>query len=84
MLCPGMVCSADGAKLNLIVVIHQMEKILKDVQSMIKQKAKTNLIEERVADLTNLVEGYSILVRNSSIKERNLKYFLYGMPKLII
>lgn len=62
-----------GAGLNLIVVIHQMEKILKDVQSMIKQKAKDNLIEERVADLTNLVEGYSILVRNSSIKERNLK-----------
>ena len=62
-----------GAGLNLIVVIHQMEKILKDVQSMIKQKAKANLIEERVADLTNLVEGYSILVRNSSIKERNLK-----------
>ena len=51
---------------------------------MIKQKAKVNLIEERVADLTNLVRGYSILVRNSSIKERNLKYFLYGMPKLII
>ena len=65
-----------GAGLNLIVVIHQMEKILKDVQSMIKQNADADLIEKRVLDLTMLVEGYSILVRNSSIKERNLKGIL--------
>ena len=65
-----------GAGLNLTVVIHQMEKILKDVQAMIKQKANVELIEERVVDLTNLVDGYSILVKNSSLKKRNLKGIL--------
>ncbi len=65
-----------GAGLNLTVVIHQMEKILKDVQSMIKKNVAVGLIEKRVIDLTNLIEGYSILVRSSSLKERNLKGIL--------
>jgi signal transduction histidine kinase len=62
-----------GAGLNLTVVIHQIEKIIKDIASMIQTKAKYDLIEDRVAALTSLVEGYSILVRKSEKKRRDLR-----------
>ena len=62
-----------GAGLNLIMVIHQIEKIIKDVREMLKKRAANNIVEERVATLSSLVEGYSILVKSSEKKERNLK-----------
>ena len=62
-----------GAGLNLIMVIHQMDKILKNVQAIIKQKGSNREVENQVHDLAALVEGYSILVKNSEKKERNLK-----------
>jgi len=62
-----------GAGLNLIIVIHQIEKIIKDIQEMLKKKASTKVLGERVKTLSALVEGYSILVKNSDKKERNLK-----------
>jgi signal transduction histidine kinase len=62
-----------GAGLNLVIVIHQMEKILKDVEAMLKDKVPVEVLEDRVKELASLIEGYSILVRNSEKKERNLK-----------
>jgi len=62
-----------GAGLNLIIVIHQIEKIVKDIRSMLKEKTSLNILEERIKALAVLIEGYSILVKKSEKKERNLK-----------
>jgi len=62
-----------GAGLNLTIVIHQIEKIIKEVKAMLKQKAAFSVLEERVKTLSDLIEGYSILVRKSEKKVRNLK-----------
>lgn len=62
-----------GAGLNLITVIHQIEKIIKEIKSFIKQSTSIDLIEDRITLLASLVEGYSILVKKSEKKVRNLK-----------
>lgn len=62
-----------GAGLNLIIVIHQIQKIIKEVKEMLKKKAPITVLEERVKSLSKLVEGYTILIRNSEKKLRNLK-----------
>tara|TARA_B100000941_G_C28470100_1_gene535891 strand:- start:114 stop:1448 length:1335 start_codon:yes stop_codon:yes gene_type:complete len=62
-----------GAGLNLIVVIHQVEKIIKDILAMLRKKVKMDVVEGRVKTLAALIEGYSILVKQSEKKSRNLK-----------
>jgi len=62
-----------GAGLNLIIVIHQVEKIIKEIREMLRSKAASTILEDRVKTLSSLVEGYSILVKNSEKRERNLK-----------
>ncbi len=62
-----------GAGLNLILVIHQIEKILKETMAMLKKKVPSDIIEDKVQKLSNLVEGYSLLVKSSEKKMRNLK-----------
>ncbi len=63
-----------GAGLNLTMVIHQMEKVIKNIQSALRHTQNNNeIIEKQVESLARLVEGYSILVRNSERKQRNLK-----------
>jgi anti-sigma regulatory factor (Ser/Thr protein kinase) len=62
-----------GAGLNLVVVIHQMQKILKNITASIKNGESIKNISKMVNDLANLVEGYSFLIKKSDIKMRNLK-----------
>lgn len=62
-----------GAGLNLIIVIHQMEKIIKNINAALVKKADVDSIKDQVKTLSSLVEGYSILVKKSDIKKRNLK-----------
>lgn len=61
-----------GAGLNLTVVIHQMQKIIKNILSGMRGQVSLEKLEEQVKQLSALVEGYSILVRKSEIKSRNL------------
>lgn len=65
-----------GAGLNLIIVIHQIEKIIKEIKIMLKSKAAQDKLEERIGTLSSLVEGYSVLIKNSEKKVRNLKGIL--------
>jgi signal transduction histidine kinase len=65
-----------GAGLNLIIVIHQMQKILRSITDGIKTKADPEIIKQQIEDLSYLVEGYSILIKKSDIKLRNLKGIL--------
>lgn len=62
-----------GAGLNLVVVIHQMQKIVKDIMAMLRKKASLEILEERIKSLSTLIEGYSILVKKSEKKIRSLK-----------
>jgi anti-sigma regulatory factor (Ser/Thr protein kinase) len=62
-----------GAGLNLIVVIHQMQKILKNITASIKNNEPLKNISKMVKNLSNMVEGYSFLIKKSEIKMRNLK-----------
>lgn len=50
-----------------------MEKILKDVKSMLVNNVPAGVLEKRIQELTSLIDGYSILVKSSEKKERNLK-----------
>ena len=61
-----------GAGLNLIIVIHQMQKILKNITASIDSNVPAKNIGKIVKDLANLVEGYSFLIKKSEIKMRNL------------
>jgi len=62
-----------GAGLNLVMVIHQMDKIIKDIISMLNRNAELKIILKRVKVLSSIVEGYSILVKKSNKQIRNLK-----------
>ena len=62
-----------GAGLNLVIVIHQMQKIVKDIIAMLRKKVSSDIIEDRIRSLSSLIEGYSILVRKSDKKIRSLK-----------
>lgn len=62
-----------GAGMNIIMVLHQIEKIIKDIKSMLKNRSSFRLIEERVKNLSLLIEGYSILVKESELILRDLK-----------
>lgn len=54
-----------GTGLNLIAVLHQIEKIIKNLKSSIKiNPKKIDFIKEDVSQLDKLVEGYSLLSRN--------------------
>jgi anti-sigma regulatory factor (Ser/Thr protein kinase) len=72
----GNLMKSAGAGLNLVVVVHQMEKIIKNISAGIKKRMPIEQISEMVDELATLVEGYSILVRKSDIKTRNLKDIL--------
>lgn len=61
-----------GAGLNLIVVIHQVEKVIKEISGMLKKRVAAEIVEQRVQVLASLVEGYSILIRRSEKKPRDL------------
>ena len=54
-----------GTGLNLIAVLHQIEKIIKNMKSSLRgEESTTNQITENVSQLDKLVEGYSLLARN--------------------
>lgn len=54
-----------GAGLNLIAVLHQIEKIIKSLKLIVKnEKISVEQISNNVAFLDKLVSGYGILVRN--------------------
>ncbi|MDR1148133.1 MAG: ATP-binding protein [Spirochaetaceae bacterium] len=62
-----------GAGLNLIGVVHQMQKIIKNIISGIENNVSIQEIRSQIDDLARLVEGYSILIKNSEKKVRNIK-----------
>ena len=62
-----------GIGMNLIMVIHQMEKIIKNVRALLSKRNTNNeMLAAQIETLSRLIEGYSILVRDSERKPRDL------------
>ncbi len=57
-----------GAGLNLSVVIHEIEKILGELKNIIQKEKVNERIIVLVKHLSNLVEGYTALIRSRGYK----------------
>jgi len=61
-----------GAGLNLSVAIHEMEKILQELKKIIERETINERIIKLIKHLSDLVEGYSTLIRSSKKKSENI------------
>jgi nitrogen fixation/metabolism regulation signal transduction histidine kinase len=61
-----------GAGLNLSVVVHEMEKILGELKKVVENGNVNERIVTLVRHLSNLVEGYSALIRSSGKKKEEI------------
>ena len=57
--------TAAGAGLTLTTVIHEVEKIIKEITLAVKRRAPLDRIRALVGHLAEMVEGLSFLVRKS-------------------
>jgi signal transduction histidine kinase len=62
-----------GAGLNLGVVIHEAEKIIEELVRVIAKEKPSARIVALVKHLAQLVEGYSVIIRNTGRKTENIK-----------
>lgn len=62
-----------GAGLNLIAVLHQIEKLTKELKAALKNKIPIEHVSDTINYLEKLVIGYSILSRNYKPKYQELK-----------
>ncbi len=60
-----------NAGLNLAVVIHEIEKLIAGLVGAIKQKKYENAVNI-IAQLEKIVQGYSVMIKNSAIKNGKL------------
>ena len=62
-----------GTGLNLVAVLHQIEKIIKNMKASVNSGLTgSKQIEDDVNQLDKLVEGYSLLARNYKLELQNL------------
>lgn len=62
-----------GAGLNLIAVLHQIEKLTKELKVALKNKIPIEHVSDTINYLEKLVIGYSVLSRNYKPKYQELK-----------
>jgi len=62
-----------GAGLNLSVVVHEIEKIIDELKKIIQKEKPSDRIIYLVKHLSQLVEGYSVLIRGRDKKTEKLK-----------
>lgn len=65
-----------GAGLSLSVVIHEMEKILNELKKVVEKEKVNERIVTLVKHLSNLVEGYTALIRKSDKKKEDIIKFI--------
>lgn len=61
--------SPAAAGLNLMVVIHEVEKIVDNIVKAVEQNAAKNKIAKLLKNLSNTIEGISFLMKSSGLKE---------------
>lgn len=62
-----------GAGLNLIAVLHQIEKLTKELKAALRNNVPIENVSDTINYLEKLVTGYSILSRNYKPKYQKLK-----------
>ena len=62
-----------GAGLSLSVVIHEIEKIIAELKKVVEKEIPSSRIVLLVKHLSQLVEGYSTLIRGRGKKTEDLK-----------
>ena len=65
-----------GAGLTLSVVIHEIEKIIRELIKAVKKDNEIEKVRNLVEHLSKLIEGYSIIIRKSKISNWNLKHLI--------
>ncbi|MCR4417763.1 MAG: ATP-binding protein [Ignavibacteria bacterium] len=66
------ILKAAGAGLNLSVVVHEMEKIISELKILIDKEITGDRIKTLIKHLSNLIEGYSALIRSRGKKIENI------------
>ena len=61
-----------GAGLSLSIVIHEIEKIIKELLEVLKKSKATERSLHLAKHLSQLVEGYSFILRGSGVKAETL------------
>lgn len=64
---------AAGAGLSMSVVIHEVEKIILEVSKVLKSENASERAMSLVKHLSNLIDGYSSIIRKSSQSTEDLK-----------
>lgn len=65
-----------GAGLSLSVVIHEVEKIIQSVQSLLKQEKTSDKLLHLVEHLSGLIKGYAEILRTSTRTNESLTSIL--------
>lgn len=65
-----------GAGLSLVMVIHQIEKVIAEAQSVIRQNGDLSVVSGLIKDLEDLVGGYSIILKKSDAKFQPVRLVL--------
>jgi len=62
-----------GAGLSLSVVIHEVEKIVDELKRVVKKEGGSKRIVTLVKHLSQLIEGYTLIIRRSGKKKWDMK-----------
>jgi signal transduction histidine kinase len=62
-----------GAGLSLSIVIHEIEKMIDELQKVVKYEKVSDRIIKLVQHLARLIEGYTLIIRKSETRRWELK-----------
>lgn len=71
-LVTGNLLKAAGAGLNMSIVIHEIEKVLYEVDKVLKAERASDRALKLVQHLSTLVDGYANLIRRSEQTNENI------------
>ncbi|WP_121667319.1 sensor histidine kinase [Mesonia aquimarina] len=63
---------AAGAGLSMSVVVHEVEKIIYEVNTVLKKEKASERVLKLVEHLSSLIDGYSEIIRTSDQQSSNL------------
>src|SRR5260221_357316 len=69
---------SDGSGLSLSIVIHEIEKIIIELNHLVKKEKAPSTVLNLVQHLSKLVEGYTDLIKKSEKKEQDVKKLISG------
>ncbi len=67
-----------GSGLSLSIVIHEIEKIIIELNHLVKKEKAPSTVLNLVQHLSKLVEGYTDLIKKSEKKEQDVKKLISG------